>query len=240
MRAALVAVLFLLSACASDTEEATPPMPQPASQRAAAPVPPTAQRADQKEGAVVVLFLGDSLTDGYGLSRPQAYPALVGEKAAEAGTPIEVVNAGVSGDTSAGGLRRVDWLLKRTTPDVLVLALGANDGLRGLPTDQMKANLLAIVDRVREANPDVEVVLAGMQTLTNYGGAYGRQYAAVFPEVAEEAGAAAYLPFLLEGVAADPSLNQPDGVHPNARGQQILADNVWSVLAPVVREAASS
>ena len=189
---------------------------------------------------MVVLFLGDSLTDGYGLTRPEAYPALVADKAAAAGTPIRAVNAGVSGDTSAGGLRRVDWLLKSTTPDVLVLALGANDGLRGLPTDQIKENLLGIVRRVREANPDVAVVLAGMQTLTNYGGAYGTRYAAVFPEVAEEAGVVAYLPFLLEGVAAMPELNQRDGVHPNAAGQRLLADNVWNVLAPVVRDVSAS
>ena len=234
MRAALVALAVLLSACAADQAEAPSPMPS------ASPSDPSAASSSSAEGAVTVLFLGDSLTDGYGLSREQAYPALVAEKAVTAGTPIEVVNAGLSGDTSAGGLRRVDWLLGRTTPDVLVLALGANDGLRGLPTNQMKQNLLAIVARVREANPDVQVVLAGMQTLTNYGGDYGRQYAAVFPSVAEEAEADAYLPFLLEGVAADPALNLPDGVHPNAAGQRVLAENMWSVLEPVVREASAS
>jgi acyl-CoA thioesterase-1 len=235
MRFALVALFVLFSACASEPAEAPPPMPATSS-----PAPSATEPADRSEKqAVTVLFLGDSLTDGYGLSREQAYPALVAEKAAAAGTPIDAVNAGVSGNTSAGGLGRVDWLLRRTTPDVLVLALGANDGLRGLPTDQLKDNLLEIIGKVREANPDVRVVLAGMQTLTNYGGAYGREYAAVFPAVAEEARADAYLPFLLEGVAADPSLNLPDGVHPNARGQGILADNVWAVLAPVVRDASS-
>ena len=237
MRAALVALFVLFSACATEPADAPSAMPS----SAASPAPSSPSSAAKRDtSAVVVLFLGDSLTDGYGLTRPEAYPALIVQKAAAAGTPIEAVNAGVSGDTSAGGLRRVDWLLKRTTPDVLVLALGANDGLRGLATDQLKTNLLAIVTRVREANPDVEVVLAGMQTLTNYGGDYGRRYAAVFPEVAEEADVSAYLPFLLDGVAAVPSLNQPDGVHPTAAGQRILADNVWSVLAPVVQAAATS
>jgi acyl-CoA thioesterase-1 len=143
------------------------------------------------------------------------------------------VNAGVSGDTTAGGLRRVDWVL-RSRPDVVIVALGANDGLRGLPTEATRTNLVAIVDRLRAAG--VRVLLAGMRMPPNYGETYTRAFARVFPEVARQAGVA-FMPFLLDGVAAVPGLNQADGIHPNAAGHAVLADRIWPYLEPLLRKA---
>ena len=179
-----------------------------------------------------ILFLGDSLTAGLGLKPAQAYPALIEEKIREKKLPFEVINAGVSGDTTAGGLARLDWLLQKKI-DVLVLALGANDGLRGLPIAQTKANLQAIIDRVKAKNPAVKIVIAGMQMPPNMGGDYGAAFGAIFAAVAH-ANDAALVPFLLEGVAGHDDLNQEDHIHPTAAGQKILAENVWRVLEPVL------
>jgi acyl-CoA thioesterase-1 len=179
-----------------------------------------------------ILFLGDSLTAGLGLKPAQAYPALIEEKIREKKLPFEVINAGVSGDTTAGGLARLDWLLQKDI-DVLVLALGANDGLRGLPIAQTKANLQAIIDRVKAKNPAVKIVIAGMQIPPNMGGEYGAAFGAIFAAVAH-ANDAALVPFLLEGVAGRDNLNQEDHIHPTAAGQKILAENVWRVLEPVL------
>ena len=202
---------------------------------------PPVSRADAPSDSVVVVFFGDSLTAGYGLANParEAYPALVGEQLAAAGIPARVVNAGVSGETSAGGLRRVDWVLSRTTPDVFVLALGANDGLRGQPVDAMEANLTAILDKVKETAPNARLVVAGVAALPNLGAEYGTTFRAVFPRVAEREGAT-LIPFLLDGVAGERSLNQPDQVHPTAEGARIMAQTVGGVVVPVVREVAAA
>jgi acyl-CoA thioesterase I len=178
----------------------------------------------------VVVALGDSLTAGFGVAAHEAYPALLEERLRRDGYPHRVVNAGVSGDTTAGGLRRVDWVL-RARPEVVIVALGANDGLRGQSVPSIRANLERIVARLRAAG--ARVLLAGMRVPPNYGAEFARQYADVFPAVARAAGIA-YLPFLLDGVAADPALNQGDGIHPNARGHQIIAERIWPHLRPLL------
>jgi acyl-CoA thioesterase-1 len=178
----------------------------------------------------VVVALGDSLTAGLGVAAEEAWPALIDARLRREGYPYRVVNAGVSGDTTAGGLRRVDWVL-RSRPDVAVVALGANDGLRGLPTDAMEANLLAIVERLRAAG--ARVLVAGMQVPPNYGAAYTRAFQDVFQDVARRTGAA-LMPFLLDGVAADPRLNLPDGIHPNAAGHRAIAEHVWPHLVALL------
>ncbi|MGB3544120.1 arylesterase [Rubrivirga sp.] len=195
--------------------------------------------ADADEDAVTVVFFGDSLTAGYGLeSQSLAYPALVGADLEAAGVPVRVVNAGVSGETSAGGRSRIDWTLANSPPDVFVLALGANDGLRGTSVDAMRDNLSAILEAVKDAAPDARLVVAGMEALPNYGAEYTAAFRDVFPAVAQEHGAA-FVPFLLEGVAGDASLNQSDGVHPTAQGQRIMAETVLEVVEPLVLDDAS-
>lgn len=183
-----------------------------------------------------MLFVGTSLTAGYGVDEDAAYPALLQQRVDSAGLPFRVVNAGISGETSAGGLRRIDWSLQQPT-DVLVLELGANDGLRGLPTDQLRANLDEIIERTRAAYPDVEIVLLGMEAPPNLGDEYTSAFRAVFAELADEHDTA-LVPFLLNDVAAQPSLNIDDGIHPNEAGHRIIADNVWLVLEPVLRRRA--
>jgi acyl-CoA thioesterase I len=178
-----------------------------------------------------VVFLGDSLTAGYGLPERQAFPALVGERLAAGGTPIDVVNAGVSGDTTAGGLRRIRWVLGQE-PDVVVVALGANDMLRGLPPEEARQNLVQIVRAAQESG--ARVLLVGMKANPTLGPEYVAAFDAIYPSVAAERDVP-LLPFLLEGVAGDPALNQPDGLHPTAGGQARIADAVSSALLPLVR-----
>ncbi len=185
-----------------------------------------------------ILFFGDSLTAGYGLDDADrdAYPALVQRKLAAAHLPWTVVNAGLSGDTTSGGLRRLDWALRRR-PDVFVLELGANDGLRGIPTEVTASNLEAIIKRVRARCPGVLVVLAGMKMPPSLGTDFTGAFARIFPEVAA-AEHVPLIPFLLEGVGGVPALNQPDGIHPTAAGHAILAENVWKVLRPLLEARA--
>lgn len=182
-----------------------------------------------------IVFLGDSLTAGYGLQNPsaEAYPALIQEKLRAAGLPHRVVNAGISGDTTAGGLRRLNWLLRQPV-DVLVIALGGNDGLRGLDPAVTRANLQGIIDRTRAKYPAARLVLAGMQMPANMSEEFTRTYREIFPELAA-ANRIALIPFLLEGVGADPALNQPDLIHPTAEGQVVIADTVWATLRSVLQ-----
>lgn len=180
----------------------------------------------------VVVFLGTSLTAGLGLERDEdTWVSRVAELADSAGTPIRAVNAGVSGETSAGGLRRLDWILREPL-DVLVIELGANDGLRGLDPFQMSDNLIEIAQRTRTRYPEVRVVIAGMEAPPNLGPLYTDAFRAVFSSVAEGA-QAELIPFLLDGVAGVPELNQPDGIHPTPEGHRILAGNAWGVLGPL-------
>ena len=182
-----------------------------------------------------VVFLGTSLTAGYGLEPEEAYPALLQEKIDSAGLNYRVVNAGVSGETSAGARRRMDWLLREPV-GVLVVETGANDGLRGLPPDSLRANIQAVLARARELRPAPRLVLLGMRIPPNYGLSYTRRFEAIYPELAKANGAE-LVPFLLQGVGGVAALNQPDGVHPTAQGQRRMAETVWRVLEPVLREA---
>ncbi len=181
-----------------------------------------------------IVFLGDSLTAGLGVEENQAFPALIEEKIQAEHLPFEVINAGQSGDTTAGGVRRVDWLLQRPI-DILVLELGANDGLLGQPIAEMRSNLQAIIDKVRAKNAQVKIIIAGMQIPPNLGADYARDFAAAFPALAQKNGAAV-IPFLLEGVGGHFDLNQRDQIHPTAEGHKIVAENVWRVLAPLLRK----
>lgn len=212
--------LSALSGCGGGKERA----PEPAST-----TPPATQ-----DTRPAIVFLGTSLTAGRGLDLDQAYPALIQRKVDSAGLDYRVVNAGVSGQTSAGSLRQFEWLLGHDTMAVLVVETGANDGLRGLDPDSLKANLEAIVRRARAASPRLSIVLVGMETLTNMGPRYRRRFHDVYPAVAREFDLP-LVPFLLAGVGGVDTLNQADGIHPTARGQEIVAGNVWKVLEPVLR-----
>ena len=180
-----------------------------------------------------VLVLGDSIAAGFGLDPSQAFPARIQEKIGAKGWNFKVVNAGQSGDTSAGGLGRLDWLL-RNRVDVLVLELGANDGLRGVPSEVTEKNLQAIIDRTREKYPHAKIIVAGMKVPPNMGRDYGRRFEAIFPDLAKRNNAA-LVPFILDGVGGVRRLNLPDGMHPTERGHEIVAANVWRVLEPVLR-----
>jgi acyl-CoA thioesterase-1 len=178
------------------------------------------------------LFFGDSITAGYGLDPDEAYPAVIQRKMAAAGLDWKVVNAGLSGETTSGGLRRLDWILRQKV-DVFVIALGGNDGLRGITPEVSRQNLQAMIDRIRAKQPGVTVVLAGMQMPPNMGPDYTTAFRRIFPELAA-ANRAPLVPFLLEGVGGIPELNQADQIHPTAEGQKIVAENVWAVIRPLL------
>ena len=180
----------------------------------------------------MVLFVGTSLTAGYGIGADFAYPAIIQQKIDSARLPYRVVNAGISGETTAGGLRRIDWSLQQPV-DVLVLELGANDALRGLSVDSMKSNLDSIIRLTRAKYPKAKIVIAGMEAPPNLGSAYTTRFRDAFRDVAEQHNAV-LVPFLLEGVGGRRELNQDDGMHPTAVGQRILANNVWPYLRPLL------
>lgn len=190
------------------------------------------------EEAPVILFFGNSITAGYQLDVKDAFPAIIQERLDSLGYDYKVVNAGLSGETSAGGLNRIEWVLQ-TIPDIFVLELGANDGLRGLDLDETKKNLKGIIEKVREANPKVKVVLAGMQVPPNLGNEYTGKFQKMFQEIASESHTV-LIPFLLEGVAGNPDLNLRDGIHPTPEGHQIVSENVWPVLKPLLEKDPNS
>jgi acyl-CoA thioesterase-1 len=204
-----VVLALLAASAAAPAADTNPPAPRP-----------------------TIVVLGDSLAAGFGLDPTEAFPALLQKRVDDAALNFTVVNAGVSGDTSAGGLRRVDWLLKRRI-DVLVLELGGNDGLRGISAGVTRTNLQAIIDRTKQKYPRTEMVIAGMQMPPNMGTEYNTAFARIFPDLAR-ANNTALVPFLLEGVGGKPELNLPDLIHPTAEGQKIVADNVWKVLKPIL------
>lgn len=179
-----------------------------------------------------VVVLGDSLAAAYGVEPEQGFVALLGEKVGEAKLPFTVVNAGVSGDTTSGGSRRIDWLLRRPI-SVLVLELGGNDGLRGIDPGATRTNLQTIIRKTKARYPKARIVVAGMEMPSNMGTEYTDEFRAVFKDLAKENGAA-LIPFLLEGVGGDPALNLPDMIHPNPEGHRIVAETVWKVLRPVL------
>ena len=227
-RSLLVLALAAVCAVAGCRKEA-PPEPV-ASQPRSEPSPATPSDPDAPPARPRIVAFGDSLTIGLGLLEQEAYPALLQRKIDDAGYQFEVINAGVSGDTTAGALRRLDWALEGDVK-VLIVAFGGNDGLRGLPVSQMKENLSTIIDRARERN--VVVILAGMEAPPNFGQEYATQFRQAFRDVALQK-RVLFLPFLLNNVAGTPELNQGDGIHPNQQGTRIVADNVWTVLEPLL------
>jgi acyl-CoA thioesterase I len=222
--------MAVTSAACTDRQAA-----EPATTAAAVP-PPDAPSLSATSHARRIVCLGDSLTAGLGLSSDQAYPAQLAEHLRSAGLEYEVVNAGVSGDTSAGGLRRLDWSMAGDV-QVLVVALGANDGLRGLPPTELRANLARIIETAQARH--VRVVLAGMEAPPNFGEAYTREFRDVYRELARTYDLT-LIPFFLDGVAGVPALNQADGIHPTAEGQRIVAATIWRAVAPLVGARASS
>jgi len=185
-------------------------------------------------GARTIVFFGDSLTAGYGLADPstQSFPARIQQRIDSEHLPWRVVNAGLSGETSAGGLRRVDWVLRQEA-DVFVLELGGNDGLRGIAPEVTRANLQAIIERVRSRQPNARVVLAGMRMPSSMGPEYAEAFRSIYPELARRNGLI-LVPFLLEGVAGRQNLNQPDGIHPTAEGDMVVAELLWKTLKPIL------
>ena len=190
--------------------------------------------AEEADSTRTVLFYGDSLTAGYGIDREQAFPALIQARIDSLGWDFEVFNAGLSGETSAGGLRRIDWILRQKV-DVFVLELGANDGLRGIDLKDTRSNLQGIVDRVKAKYPDVVLVVVGMQMPPNLGPEYTAEFKGLYSSLAEQNGAA-LIPFLLAGVGDRPELNLPDGNHPTVAGHKVVAENVWAVLGPLLEQ----
>ena len=201
--------------------------------------PQSNQRVDKKPPAQIIsdkpkiVAFGDSLTAGFGLSEKESYPFLLQEKLKADGYDYEVVNAGVSGETSLGGLERIDWVLEQENVRILILELGANDLLRGLPVAKMKANLATIIKKAQAKN--IEVLLCGMLAPPTMGAQYQRDYVTAFPDLASEF-KVEFLPFLLENVALNKDLNQPDGIHPNADGEKIMTDNVYKTLKPMLQK----
>lgn len=184
------------------------------------------------QGNSTILFFGDSITAGYGLETEQAFPALIQSKIDSLGLNYTIVNAGLNGETTAGGLRRVDWILQQKV-DIFVLELGGNDGLRGIDPENTKQNLQGIIDKVRETYPDAEIVLTGMQAPPNLGELYTNEFRNIFYELAGD-NDVTFMPFILKDVAGNPELNLPDGIHPTAEGHQIVAENLWDLLLPLL------
>lgn len=216
-RLSFVALFLLISFSCAD---------QPAGTSAARS--PETPSGAEKEGKKVILFFGDSITAGYGLEPEEGYTALLQRRLDSLGMPYKVVNAGVSGETSAGGLGRIDWILKQPV-DIFVLELGANDGLRGIEPATTKKNLDSIFQKVRAAYPNAKLILAGMKVPPSMGSRYAAAFERTFAEVAASH-RATLIPFLLEGVGGEPELNQKDGIHPNAEGAKRVAETVWNYL----------
>lgn len=234
MRKILLPIIASLFACSAEAPPASVVQTPDSAGGAVADELPDSSAAG---GRAAVLFLGTSLTAGYGVGPDSAFPGLIAARIDSAGLPFRVINAGISGETSAGGLARLDWSLQDSIA-VLVLELGANDGLRGLPVEQMRANLDTILGRTRTRYPDVEIVIAGMEAPPNLGREYTGAFRSTFRDLAREYDAA-LVPFLLEGVAAEPSLNQSDRIHPNPAGHRVLAEHVWKTLAPILERKAA-
>lgn len=225
----LLATTWAAACAGGDNKPSTPP-----AAGADSAIATTASAAAAAGGRGTVLFLGTSLTAGLGLEPDSAYPQQLQRKIDAAKLPYETVNAGVSGETSAGLLRRLDWVLERRA-QVIVVETGANDGLRGQPVAATKATIGRILDRIRQEQPDARVLLVQMEAPTNMGPAYTKEFHDMYPAVAREHGVT-LLPFLLEGVAGYPRLNQADGVHPNYEGERMVTANVWRGLESVLRQ----
>lgn len=180
-----------------------------------------------------ILFFGNSLTAGYGLDTKESFPSLIQNRLDSLHLKYTVINAGLSGETTSGGKNRLDWVLKQKV-DIFVLELGANDGLRGIPLEETRNNLQNIIDAVLAKNSETKIVLTGMQIPPNMGQAYTKEFRTIFPDLATK-NELLLIPFLLEGVAGNPKLNLPDGIHPTAEGQKIVRENVWKILKPILK-----
>ena len=221
--ASALLLALLAAGCSADTgtpATSTPP--------AAATAP-----AAKSQAQPAILFFGDSITAGIGVEPDQAYPALIGERLDSLHLPYTAINAGLSGETSAGGRSRIKWVLSRQPVGVFVLELGGNDGLRGIPLTSTRQNLQAIIDMVRQLAPQAKIVLAGMQIPPNMGPAYTAEFRTLYPALAAH-NHLTLIPFLLQGVGGDPKLNQRDGIHPTPAGHKIVAATVWKTLQPVL------
>lgn len=216
-----ISLSFIFSACTASSAEKQ-------SNQAGAKTFSTPQAESNKPK---IIAFGDSLTAGFGLAEKESYPYLLQQKLKADGFDYEVVNAGVSGETSIGGLERVDWVLEQENVQVLILELGANDLLRGLPVAKMKQNLSKIIEKAQAKK--IQVLLCGMLAPPTMGAQYQRDYVAVFPDLASQY-KVAFMPFILEGVALNPKLNQADNIHPNAEGEKIMTDNVYKALKPLL------
>jgi len=197
---------------------------------------PSAKAAEHHASKMItIVALGDSLTDGFGLSRKEAWPALIDEKMRVANYQFEVTNAGVSGDTTAGGLNRLPPLLRKKNVDVLIIALGINDAFHGVPIDEMRANLQAIIDKTKARYPAVSIIIAGIRFPLAPGNGYVQEFGEMYGLLAKK-NHTSLIPYLLEGVGGNPDLNLPDLIHPNAAGQRVLAESVWRVLEPILQK----
>lgn len=236
VRAALVCVLAVAAACGSERNIKSESMTGEAKDNmtVAKGAADTGTRSSGSVRKPVVLFFGTSLTAGAGLEPDQAFPALVEKKADSSGLPIKAVNAGLSGETTAGAVRRIDWVL-RTPADVIVVEVGANDALRGLPPAAAKANLETLIAAMKRKQPRAQIVLVQMEAPPNLGNAYTRSFRSIYVDVARQENLI-LIPFLLDGVAGISRLNQPDGIHPNVVGERIVAENIWRSLAPVISQ----
>ena len=215
-------VLFLFS-CSDNTSEKKDTTPKRDT---------IAMKSPERSAVKTIVFFGNSLTAGYGLEPTEAFPALIQKKIDSLKLPYKVINAGVSGETSAGGNGRIEWILQQPV-DVFVLELGGNDGLRGIPTAETRRNLQAIIDKVKGKYPDAKIVIAGMQMPPNMGHIYTAEFRNIFPDLAKKNNIA-LIPFLLQGVGGEAKLNLEDGIHPTAEGHKILAENVWDMLEGIL------
>lgn len=221
----LILFTLLLSACSSDRQGAIATDPSSGKE--------VTVKDEPKQKKKVILFFGNSLTAGYGLEYDESFPSLIGERLDSLGKEYEVVNAGVTGETTATGSNRVKWVLERQPTHIFVLELGGNDGLRGVPVEETEKNLGKIIDVVREVNPETVIILAGMMVPPSMGPEYSNAFQKIFPRVAETK-KVLLIPFLLDHVAGIDTLNLPDGIHPNAVGQKLVVENVWDVLKEVI------
>ena len=220
----MLLLLCMIAACNNNSETTGKPE--------TAPVHKQADTTQQK--TKTILFFGNSLTAGYGIEPTEAFPALIQRRIDSLGLAYKVINAGVSGETSSGGNSRVDWILKQPV-DVFFLELGGNDGLRGIPIEETKKNLQSIIDKVRVKYPQIQMVIAGMQIPPNMGQRYTGAFRNIFPELAAKNNIV-LIPFLLEGVGGEATLNLEDGIHPTPEGHKIVAENVWEKLAALLKE----
>lgn len=214
----IIICVLLFSSCGDAVEKTT-----------ASGKPQQAAQAEKPQRKKVILFFGNSITAAYGLSINDAFTTMIQTRLDSSGFNYEVINAGVSGETTASGTSRVNWVVERQPVDIFVLELGANDGLRGLPVKETKKNLEKIIDLVRKAHPDVKIILAGMMIPPSMGAEYSNAFSKIFPEIASSKNAT-LIPFILENVAGIDTLNQADGIHPNEAGEKIVFENVWTVL----------